>query len=66
MKFVKTISDIAVVGGGNTAYNPYQSRMTKAFDFTGAFAMSAILVVMALVILVIRNILEYRGRRNDL
>ena len=36
----------------------------QAFDFTGAFAMSSILVIMALVILILRNILEYRGRKE--
>lgn len=52
---------------GRTNTMPLHIEVTyQAFDFTGAFAMSAILVVMALVILVIRNILEYRGRRNDL
>ena len=36
----------------------------QGYDFTGAFAMSAILVVMAIIILILRNILEYRGKRK--
>ena len=36
----------------------YIELLYQAFDFTGAFAMSAILVVMALVILVLKNIFE--------
>ena len=38
---------------------PYQ-----AFDFTGAFAMSSILVIMAVIILILRNILEHRGNKE--
>jgi len=36
----------------------YIELLYQAFDFTGAFAMSAILVVMALVILILKNIFE--------
>ena len=42
----------------------YIELLYQAFDFTGAFAMSSILVIMALIILVLRNILEYRGRKE--
>ena len=42
----------------------YIELLYQAFDFTGAFAMSSILVIMALVILILRNILEYRGRKE--
>lgn len=42
----------------------YIELLYQAFDFTGAFAMSSILVVMAVIILVIRNILEYRGKKE--
>ena len=38
----------------------YIELMYQAFDFTGAFAMSSILVIMAVVILILRNILEHR------
>ena len=40
----------------------YIELLYQAFDFTGAFAMSSILVIMAIIILVARNILEYRGK----
>lgn len=36
----------------------------QGYDYTGAFAMSSILVIMAIVILVLRNILEYRGKKT--
>lgn len=36
----------------------------QGYDFTGAFAMSSLLVIMAVIILVLRNILEYRGKRE--
>ena len=42
----------------------YIELLYQAFDFTGAFAMSSILVVMAVIILVLRNILEYRGQKE--
>lgn len=42
----------------------YIELLYQAFDFTGAFAMSSILVIMALIILVLRNISEYRGRKE--
>jgi sulfate transport system permease protein len=42
----------------------YIELLYQAFDFTGAFAMSSILVIMAVVILVLRNVLEYRGKKD--
>lgn len=36
----------------------------QGFDFTGAFAMSSILIVMAVIILILRNLLEYRGKKE--
>ncbi len=42
----------------------YIELLYQAFDFTGAFAMSSILVIMAVLILVLRNILEHRGRKE--
>lgn len=38
----------------------YIELLYQAFDFTGAFAMSSILVI----ILILRNILEYRGNKE--
>ena len=34
----------------------------QGYDFTGAFAVSAILVLMAVVILVLRSVLENKGK----
>jgi sulfate transport system permease protein len=42
----------------------YIELLYQAFDFTGAFAISSILVIMAVVILVLRNILEYKGKKE--
>ncbi len=36
----------------------------QGFDFTGAFAMSSLLIVMAVIILILRNLLEYRGKKE--
>ena len=36
----------------------------QGFDFTGAFAMSSILIVMAVMILILRNLLEHRGKKE--
>ena len=43
----------------------YIELLYQAFDFTGAFAISSILVIMAILILVARNILEYRGKKEE-
>lgn len=42
----------------------YIELLYQAFDFTGAFAMSSILVILAIFILVARNILEYHGKKE--
>lgn len=42
----------------------YIELLYQAFDFTGAFAMSSILVIMAVIILILRNILEHRGKKE--
>lgn len=36
----------------------------QGYDFTGAFAVSALLAAMAVVILIVRNILEHKGKRD--
>lgn len=36
----------------------------QGYDFTGAFAMSSLLVVMAVIILALRSILEYKGKKS--
>ena len=43
----------------------YIELLYQAFDFTGAFAMSAILIVMAVIILILRNVLERLGSRDQ-
>ena len=42
----------------------YIELLYQAFDFTGAFAMSSILVIMAVIILILRTILEHRGNKE--
>jgi sulfate transport system permease protein len=41
----------------------YIELLYQGYDFTGAFAVSSILVIMAVIILILRNILEYRGKK---
>lgn len=59
---------VSVLSGhlrGKTNTMPlYIELLYQGYDFTGAFAMSSILVVMAIIILVLRNIFEYRGKKN--
>ncbi|MCR4946674.1 MAG: sulfate ABC transporter permease subunit CysW [Lachnospiraceae bacterium] len=43
----------------------YIELLYQGYDFTGAFAMSAVLVVMAVIILVLRNVLEHKGKKVD-
>lgn len=60
---------VSVISGhlrGRTNTMPLHIEVTyQAFDFTGAFAMSAILVVMAIIILIIRNVVEYYGKKSN-
>lgn len=59
---------VSVISGhlrGKTNTMPlYIELLYQGYDFTGAFAMSAILVMIAIIILIIRNILEYRDKRK--
>jgi sulfate transport system permease protein len=59
---------VSVLSGhlrGKTNTMPlYIELLYQGYDFTGAFAMSAILVVMAVIILILRNILEFRGKKQ--
>ncbi len=59
---------VSVLSGhlsGKTNTMPLHIEMLyQGYDFTGAFAVSAILVVMAVIILILRNVLEYIGKRN--
>ncbi len=43
----------------------YVELLYQGYDFTGAFAMSSILVIMAVIILILRNVLENRGRKAE-
>ncbi|MGM9677997.1 MAG: sulfate ABC transporter permease subunit CysW [Butyricicoccus sp.] len=60
---------VSVLSGhlrGKTNTMPlYIELLYQGYDFTGAFAMSAILVVMAVFILILRNVFEYRGKKNE-
>lgn len=60
---------VSVLSGhlrGKTNTMPlYIELLYQGYDFTGAFAISSILVIMAVVILILRNILEYRGKKNE-
>ena len=60
---------VSVLSGhlrGKTNTMPlYIELLYQGYDFTGAFAMSAILVVMAVCILILRNVFEYRGKKNE-
>lgn len=57
---------VSVISGhlrGKTNTMPLHIELLyQGYDFTGAFAVSSLLVIMAVLILVIRNILEYRGK----
>jgi sulfate transport system permease protein len=59
---------VSVLSGhlrGKTNTMPlYIELLYQGYDFTGAFAMSSILVIMAVIILIIRNILEYKGKKE--
>ncbi len=51
--------------GLTTTMPLYVELLYQGYDFTGAFAMSAILVVMAILILLLRNVLEHRGGKKE-
>ena len=57
---------VSVLSGhlqGKTNTMPlYIELLYQEYDFTGAFAVSAILVCMAVVILVLRSVLEHKGK----
>ncbi|MCD8022338.1 MAG: sulfate ABC transporter permease subunit CysW [Lachnospiraceae bacterium] len=59
---------VSVLSGhlrGKTNTMPlYIELLYQGYDFTGAFAVSAILVLMAVIILVIRSILERKGKKE--
>ena len=59
---------VSVLSGhlqGKTNTMPlYIELLYQGYDFTGAFAVSAILVCMAVVILVLRSVLEHKGKES--
>jgi sulfate transport system permease protein len=59
---------VSVLSGhlrGKTNTMPlYIELLYQGYDFTGAFAVSAILVLMAVIILVLRSVLEARGKKE--
>lgn len=60
---------VSVLSGhlrGKTNTMPlYIELLYQGYDFTGAFAVSAILVLMAVIILILRSILEYKGKAEE-
>lgn len=59
---------VSVISGhlrGKTNTMPlYIELLYQGYDFTGALAMSSILVMMAIIILVLRSVLESLGKKN--
>lgn len=59
---------VSVLSGhlrGKTNTMPlYIELLYQGYDFTGAFAVSAILVLMAVIILVLRSVLEHKGAKS--
>ncbi len=60
---------VSVLSGhlrGKTNTMPlYIEMLYQGYDFTGAFAMSSILVVMAVLLLILRSVLEYLGKKDE-
>ncbi len=58
---------VSVLSGhlrGKTNTMPlYVELLYQGYDFTGAFAISSLLVVMAVIVLALRSFLEYRGNK---
>lgn len=59
---------VSVLSGhlrGKTNTMPlYIELLYQGYDFTSAFTMSSLLVVMAVIILILRNVLEYKGKKE--
>lgn len=60
---------VSVISGhlsGKTNTMPlYIELLYQGYDFTGAFAMSSILVIMAVLVLILKNVLEHLGRKES-
>ncbi len=59
---------VSVLSGhlrGKTNTMPlYIELLYQGYDYTGAFAISSILVVMAIILLILRSVLEYLGKKD--
>ena len=59
---------VSVLSGhlkGKTNTMPlYIEMLYQGYDFTGAFAVSAVLVGMAVIILILRSVLEHKGEKE--
>jgi sulfate transport system permease protein len=58
---------VSVISGhlrGKTNTMPlYIELLYQGYDFTGAFAVSSLLVVMAIVVLILRSVVEHKGNK---
>ena len=62
----KLIGLLGPSGSGKTNTLPLHVEILfNEFKYVPAFAVSSILVMMAIVILIIRSVVEYRGRRAE-
>ena len=50
--------------GKTNTLPPYIELLYQGYDFTGAFAASSILVILAVIVLVLRLWLEHRGQKD--
>ena len=59
---------VSVLSGhlrGKTNTMPlYIELLYQGYDFTGAFAVSSLLVIMAIIVLALRCVLEYKGNKS--
>ena len=59
------VSVLSGRSGGKTNTLPlYIELLYQGYDFTGAFAASSVLVVMAVIILILRLVLEWKGKKS--
>lgn len=60
---------VSVLSGhlrGKTNTMPlYIELLYQGYDFTGAFAVSSLLVIMAVILLILRSILEYKWKKSE-
>jgi sulfate transport system permease protein len=59
---------VSVISGhlrGKTNTMPlYIELLYQGYDFTGAFAVSSLLVVMAIIVLALRSYVEHKGNKS--